>query len=218
MRAAVVTSLLFALVAISCTAAWIFAWRTRNPIGERPSAPVSEQENLVPSASGDLILAGGRRVSVQVTRLHADAVRQRFDAEALRARFSLSEGEPFQCRLELFAEGDGAPAHKAFDLADLVIRDERGLALAPLYPSVSAPEDGVVDPLATLVAPPDVPLMPENRVAILMWGRVPAGQARLETCCERAVELRAVDVSSRDVDTSLARIRREVAASAEEPK
>jgi len=218
MRAAVVTSLLFALVALSCAAAWMFAWRARNTIGERPVAPVRLEISSVPAASGERVLADGRRVSVRVTRLHTENARQRFDAEALRARFSLPEGEPFQCLVELHSGPEGAAGTGAFDLRDVVVADERGVALVPFPGMVEALPGLLVDPLAALVAPPNAPLPPEHRIGFVMWGRPPESSARFETCCERPVELRAADVSSRELSTSLARIRRELPANGEEHK
>jgi hypothetical protein len=208
MRATVVTTLFGAGVALACAAAWTFAWRAHSTSGPRPTAPVREEVERVPAMSGELTLADGRKLCVRVARLHAEAARQSFDAAALRERFALPAGEPFQCLVEVQATSAPGSADRGFDLREARIEDERGVALAAFPPATAGGTAGIVDPLAALVAPPSTRLFAENRVSLLMWGRAPGARARFETCCERPLDLLASDILSKEIQTTLARVRR----------
>jgi hypothetical protein len=214
-RAARLTALLGAGVAIACAAAWIYAWRARDTNLPRPRAPVHADVERVPAAGGSLVLADGRRLTVRIAPLHAEPARQSFDAAALRARFGLGEGEPFSCLVELQAATPAPESERGFDLTGARIEDERGLALASFPPARAADHASVVDPLAALAAPPSAALAVESRVSLLMWGRAPGAAARFESCCDQPVPLQASDLPSREVQTTLARIRRADAAPAE---
>jgi hypothetical protein len=204
MRRGVVTPVLFALVAVACAAAWMLAWRAQRPSGSSPKEPVREDVELVPGTSGELVLEDGRRLSVRIARLHGESARQSFDAEALRARFGLSTGEPFQCLVELRAVANAEEGGRGFDLVGARVEDERGVALTA-FPAVSP--SLIVDPLAALVAPPTALVPVENRVSLLLWGRAPGADARFETCCERPVVLHSAEVPAREIQTTLARVR-----------
>jgi hypothetical protein len=214
-RASAVTALLCSGAAVVCAVTWVVAWRERGATGPRPKAPVQDEVGRVPAASGELLLADGRKLSVRIARLHAEAARQSFDAAALRERFALPAGEPFQCVVELQAGPNPADTDRGFDLKDARVEDERGVALTSFPPARAARGTGIVDPLAALAAPPATLLNAENRVSLLMWGRTPGAGARFASCCERPLSLVASDVPSREIQTTLARARAASASTAE---
>lgn len=195
------------LTAVLVTAAvWSWALHTRHARERRAPVPVRAETAEVLGLAGEGVVAGGGRLSVRIVRLHHDSERQRFDAQALRKRFGLAEGEPFQCILTLRGADDRTTTGHGIVLANARVEDEQGLALGvfdtPLPGSTSAP----ADPLATLVSPPSESLQEESSVSILMWGREPAAHPRLVVTGVPDIEVSATRLSTRDLETALARI------------
>ena len=206
------------------------AWIARDPAtgawfdravgggGTRPHAPVHETPVDVPGWSGDLPLPDGGRCTVSLARLHADPRRQQLDAHALRQRLrpNVSEGEPFLCqitrRAAAGASAAATPRPSASDaspvpsLASLTIVDDAGTALVA-FPSIGTVEpDRLVDPLASLVAPPDAPLAAGRTVAMLVFGREPGTGARAVFGAGPSIALEPVRLATGELEAALARI------------
>lgn len=204
----------------ACIAAiWVVAAEARHGIAPRPPPPVDDARDEVTGFSGEIALEKGARLSVRIARLHSERDRQRFDAAALKRRFALSEGEPFACELRYF---EGEPAAnsvaRTIDVSGVSLVDAKGSALAPLAaPELGAP-DRVVDPLATLLAPPATALAPGQSICLVLWGREPGAEPRLVLGSMPEIALASASLRRLDIDSSLARIEvaRPVARGAED--
>lgn len=206
------------------------AWIARDPAtgawfdravgggGTRPPAPVRETPVDVPGWSGDLPLPDGGRVTVSLARLHPDPRRQQLDAHALQQRLrpNVSPGEPFLCQITRRAAVGTGPsstsrsnandASPVPSLASLTIVDDAGSALVA-FPAIGAVEpDRLVDPLASLVAPPDAPLAAGRTVAMLVFGREPGVGARAVFGAGPSIALEPVRLATDELDAALARI------------
>lgn len=201
------------------------------PAADRPARPASIAASEVAGHAGLLAFPDGSRLSARLARLHAapaERERQRFDAEVLRARLGLEEGEPFRLALSWRAEHapsdpaapdpaarerEGAPSPLELVLAELVVRDGEGEALRVLAPPAPSAE-GAADPLAVLLAPPREALRPGESIELVLWGREPGPGARVEasvlqTGAERgcALELAPRALMARS-EAELARVER----------
>lgn len=199
---------------------WAWALRTHQIREERAAVPVRAETDVVPGHAGEFALADGTRFLVRIARLHDESERQRFDSNALARRFQLGEGEPFQCIVTLRAAPDlraaieprsasataNATARAGIHLAGARIEDERGVALRALNAPESRTSLDLVDPLATLIAPPSEPLCSECSVSLLMWGREPSARAHFVVADLPDVEIAAVELPTRDLGHALARI------------
>lgn len=201
-RGGALVHVVLAVLAAALAFTWVRLARSGSSNEAAPRAPGHETREFVPGLEGEVRL-GESLLRVRVARRQADPTRAEFDARVLRRRFGLPEGEPFLCLLEL--AGAEATPGEGIDLAGLRVLDARGVALAPFpRPSAAGPKD-VVDPLAVLVAPPDLPLRSGETVSILLWGRAPEGDPRLSGVAGTTVALRSAPVPAKDL-ASLARI------------
>jgi hypothetical protein len=153
--------LVFPLLVAVATVWWI-----RRPEGRfEPSRPPErvDLEATQEVLGGELDL-GGAQLVFWLAPWEPDAERQAFQAQALRARYGLSEGEPWRLRLEWRGGADSA---QRLDVASIAIEDTAGPALAPLRLSSD------LDPLATLLAPPAQALSPGRALDLCLWGRTP---------------------------------------------
>ncbi len=165
-------------------------WWMRHPgvslVPSRPPARVDPETTQV-VLGGELELSPSTLV-FWLAPADLDVGRQAFQAQALRKRYALDEGEPWRLRLEWRA-GEAAgtlPSWSSIELSKLVIEDQRGRALAPMHLNRE------LDPLATLLQPPAVPLEMGASIDLVLWGRAPGAEAKL-------VGFEARDSSDREV-------------------
>lgn len=144
--------------------------------------------------SGGLELEGGGRVDVDLARLHADDERQAVDARAWRGALALEAGEPFA--LDVACSSDAA---LALDLSSLTVVDRDGAALATIASRATGP-------VAVLAAPPRAPLAAGERIRVLLWGRAPGEEARLELAGDREIELASAAREGVRASGALARV------------
>lgn len=173
-------------------------WNGREAAGAPSSTPGQDD---VEALAGDVETANGLRLTVRLTRLHAQVRQQRFDAQALAARLGLEKGEPFVC--EIGARGAGSVAGGS--LRAVVVDDEQGRALAT-FPVPSVADNEPADPLAVLLAPPSIELGGGTAVSVILWGRAPGAGARWSGLGGSEVALAPTHIGSRELDTALARI------------
>jgi hypothetical protein len=167
--------------------------------GARVTAPAADV--IAPGADVAGLAGESAGVRVRLARLHAERARQRFDAGALGRHFGLGTGEPFVC--EITASGTASIPRGA--LRSISVRDERGAALAPFQPS--APKaDEPADPLAALLSPPPDAIGAGRAISVVLWGREPAGGARLVGLDVGEIALAPARMTARELDTALARV------------
>jgi hypothetical protein len=78
-------------------------------------------------------------------------------------------------------EGDASADAPGWDLRAVEVRDEQGIALRSLPIAVTAPsERAPADPLATLLGPPGEALRAGFETDLVLWGRAPGANARVE--------------------------------------
>jgi hypothetical protein len=153
-------------------------WWVRRPADS--GVPTGPPARVDPDSTHDVL--GGEAVLSGATLAFwlapSDPVsdRQAFQAQALRKRYALPEGEPWRLRLEWRRPADrqiAAAEAPGLDVSRLAVVDGDGVALAPL---MLARE---LDPLATLLAPPAQPLTIGTSLDLFLWGREPRAGARL---------------------------------------
>jgi hypothetical protein len=174
------------LAALAC--GYLFLCTRAPRLGERASPPAADAA-AVDGWVGTLAGPGGARLEARLTPLHAAPERQAFDARALERRLALEPGEPWLLVLRYRAD-DGPPsalapaaelpvAVPALALARVEVHDEGGRAARAL-PSAAVGPATPADPLRVLLAPPAEDLAPGEEVGLVLWGRRPAGSARVE--------------------------------------
>ncbi len=163
---------LFVPLALSACAVWWMRHPGVSVVPSRPPARV-DPETTQDVLGGELELPRSTLV-FWLAPAELDADRQAFQSQALRKRYALDEGEPWRLRLEWRAgeAADTLPSRSSIDLSQLVIEDQLGRALAPLK------LDRELDPLATLLQPPAVPLEMGASVDLVLWGRAPGTEAK----------------------------------------
>ena len=163
-------------------------------------------EGLAQGAGGH-----GARLFARLTPLQAGEGWQRHDAEVLRERLGLGEGEPWRLELVQAPGEDAGP----IGLLPAAVADARGRALRSLetLPGAETSPDGgappVVDPLRALVTQPARELGAGEEVQLVLWGRRPGDDARLLLGVEGAsgsVPLAETSVPAEDLARSLARV------------
>ena len=187
--------------------------RSRPPTRNAPPA-AADLDVAVAAWTGESALARGGRLTAQLTPLHADRDHQAFEANALRRRLGLQEGEPWRLRLrwEAAAAAGGSSGAVGTDLergplAALALEgfelvDEQGVAARTL--ARPAAGDRPVDPVATLLAPPGGSLAPGEAVDAVLWGRAAAGGARL-LGGEAQIELMPTSVPRSELERPITR-------------
>lgn len=144
----------------------------REPAGA-PPAPAGEAEVAsVTGWIGGVDAPGGARLYVRLARLHAGELRQAFDRDALARRYELGPGEPWRLVLRLVGDDAGSE----LELGGLAVADAGGVRLRPIRVDEPPAEDGVADPLAVLLAPPER-LHSGEEVSLVLWGPAPASGA-----------------------------------------
>ncbi|HUR28402.1 MAG TPA: hypothetical protein VM509_09460 [Planctomycetota bacterium] len=150
-------------------------WWIRHPtIAVVPSRPPLrvDPDSTHDVLGGEMALGGGT-LAFWLAPSEPDPARQAFQAQALRRRYALPDGEPWRLRLEWRAEDGSAAQDARLDVARLSVVDAGGTALTPLMLGRE------LDPLATLLRPPVSPLTVGNALDLFLWGRAPASDARL---------------------------------------
>ena len=150
-------------------------------LGPRAEPPIQGTDGDVAGWAGELTLDGGRKLRVTLGPLHSDDSRQAFDSRALAERFGLRQGQVFKLVLSELSKEDAA-AQFELPIApnELSVTDGNGLAMSVLTPKISAPTDGVADPLRVLLSAPDRMLNEGGRATWILWGRSPGTEARVE--------------------------------------
>ena len=173
----------------------------RPPTLRRLDPPdVSDPDEAVPALFGSLCAADGSALAARLTPMHADPVRQSFEAATLRRRLDLPEGEPWRLSLRWDppsdpgggaasgrlgsggpARGEAVPERAELALGPVRIDDEQGLALAALEERAfgGAAESARADPLRALFGPPAGGLRSGQAADWILWGRAPGAGARL---------------------------------------
>lgn len=178
------------------------------PAGQRPAPPPLEDGGPVAGWSGSLELAGGTRLDVRLTPLHAGPRQQEFDRDTLRRLLELDSGEPWRLTLE---RGAGPGADLSLDA--LRVGSDGGVLAPPAAPQVPAGQPA--DPVRVLLGPPREPLAPGQEVSLVLWGKRPAGAVHLDLGDLR-FELLPEEVPHEAVVRSLARL--EVGSAQEEER
>ncbi len=177
------------------------------PYGDRAQPPPAQGEARVPGFGGALDTSAGRLL-VRLAPLHSDPVRQRFDTLALGERFGRTEGEPWRLVLNLVGRPDADVEGMTLD--DIVVVDDDGLALEPVLEPVWPREDGALDPVAVLFAPPPGRLFPGEEISFVLWGRKPGARATVDGVGGAdKIDLREASVPHEEFLRSLARLDRE---------
>lgn len=174
----------------------VVRWRAENPLSAPPD--VADPDQPVEAFACEHATASGTLVA-SLAPLHADAGRQRFEREALRAQLALEAGAPWRLCLRWEAEPD-APG---IELAQIRVVDDRGDALRSLE---LAPTPG--DPLRTLLAAPRGALGPGASTQCILWGREPGSGARIAGVGESELTLRAHALKRSELNLPLARVNR----------
>ena len=176
----------------------LLAKRSGSPRTESVEVDAHRPETLA-GFTGSARHAGGE-LTVTITPLHELPSRQRFDAEVLRARFGLDEGEPWRVVLELSCD---ATDELALDGASVVAGAAR---LVPLPRSPSA--GGAPDPLGVLLGTAPAGVAPCGRAQLFLFGPRPAegAGARLELADGTAVALAPGSVRRAALPQELARV------------
>ena len=175
----------------------VVRWRAENPLSAPPA--VADPDQPVEAFACEHTTASGTLVA-RLAPLHADAGRQRFESEALRARLALEAGAPWRLSLSWEAEPD-APA---VELAGIRVVDDRGDALRTLE---LAPAPG--DPVRTLLAAPRGPLAPGASTQCVLWGREPGSGARIAGVGDSDLTLQTHALKRSELNLPLARVHRE---------
>jgi hypothetical protein len=174
-----------------------------------PSPPplASDPNQLIAGFAGSIPGHAGATLEVRLSRLHADSDRQRYDADALRARLGLPVGEPWRLAIAWRGPRESPPevplaplengaAEPTSDAtagpAEIPLvqdpQEEWGLGLGSLWiedeggvamRAIPPDPDSPPDPLRTLLAPPEPALRPNQAVDLVLWGRAPKNLARL---------------------------------------
>ena len=170
--------------------------------GAVPVPPGGEHSLRIPAWLGQASGPGGEQLLVRLTHLHGNEEHQVFETQSLSRRLGLDlSGGSQPWRLELRYLGDSLAA-PVLELSELVIRDEKGVALRPLPAPPAPPIDAVADPLAVLLAPP--PRLAAGELArLVFWGREPGSKVVLEGCLG-GIALHADQVEADDSRDSLA--------------
>jgi len=195
--------LLVPLLLLALSIAVLHDWRPAR--GRRPDPPPALERGDVRGWSGALEVAGGR-LQATLTRLHADAARQAFEVESLRRALALSEGEPWRLSLRLVGgpAGGALDSAGALDLSGLSVSDAQGVALRPIGGGV-ARGPAVAKPLEVLLAPP-AELRGGEACGLVLWGRAPSADVRIDGLGPSTLELAAGSVRRRAEDEALARL------------
>lgn len=150
--------------------------------GSTPLPEVADPDGLVAGWHGSRTFADGSRLDVELLPLHADPVRQDFDAQALAARLGLPEGAPWQLKASWSRAAAAERAERAegaegiggiggigggFALGSLAIEAAQGARMAPLAELAEPP--ALSDPIYTLFAAPLEPLVPGAQAVLVMW-------------------------------------------------
>lgn len=159
--------LLFPLLAFAIAIA-----RLQNARPQPGGYPAAPSQGRAIAAEAWVDRAGGE-VRATLTRLHADAERQRFDTRALQRRLGFGAGEPWRLELRYDPRDPGAAP---LDLEALAVRDAAGLKLLAPEAPAPPPPDGVADPVAVWVSPPTA-LAPGRTTSVLLWGDEPRPDA-----------------------------------------
>ncbi|MCE9593963.1 MAG: hypothetical protein K8S98_07215 [Planctomycetes bacterium] len=174
--------------------------RERKPFSSDPPTIASPDE-AIPGFAARVELAHGA-LRVRLAPLHPDVVRQHFDALALARRLELGEGEPWRLTCSL----DDADAPFDLDAPALIVRDREGIALEAI-PLGASRDAAPSDPLRTLVAARSASLAPGESVDLVLWGRAPKADARLEGLgALGALPLEGTAYRRADLEVPLARL------------
>lgn len=175
--ASLLTFLLLPVFAFAVTL-WILSSGDRGDRGT-PTPPPRGTGVEVIGLAGTLVGEHGARVEVRLSPLHADADRQRFDAEELREHFGIERGEPW--RLEIVYVGDPARAvdeQPVLDLSRLEVHDAEGRALSGVVDAARI-DDLAGDPLAVLLRRARTRLVAGESTQRVLWGEAPGDGARV---------------------------------------
>lgn len=163
-------------------------------VGAPPEVDVWIGEVLAAEASED----DAPLVTVRLTPLHADPIVQRFDAQVLRRRLRLSDGEPWRLELRGGSQGE-VQAEDA-----LTVRGIDGGMLVQL--------DAGQDPLLAGLFASDASVVVEQARQVVLWGSVPKGELRLDglTGSDGAVvvPLEPAQVSAEELDRGVSMLER----------
>lgn len=180
----------------------------------RPAIARPGAADTAMALEGGVDLPGLGHLTARLVRLHADARRQAFDAEALRRRFAIDSGEPFLLRLDLLAAAQPDESAGPLDPRGLRVVDERGVALTT--PALLVGED--LDPLAALLQSPRA-IAPGESASLVLFGREPGAGARVALASGAELVLAPASVLDGGTDVPIARIdARTPAAETTEPR
>ncbi len=197
--AALLSPLLALLVLVRCA-------DLHRPLLPSTSTPeVTDPRRRIAGWGALLGARDGSQLEFRLGPLHGDPKRQQFETAALSRRFQLEGGQPMLLiarwiPAEPAPDGDLSAAARerpperagprgvrhgealsapgaAIELGPIEVNDAAGRALSALPETASLSGAGNVDPLVTLLRPPQSSLGVGEETQWLLWGRAPQGEA-----------------------------------------
>ena len=188
-----------AAAVLGAGASVVVRWRAQSrPLDYAPPSAADPEQSILCFGGAELA-PDGRRASYQLTPLFADVGRQAFEAEALRRRLNLAEGQPW--RLVREWSGPGADVGRASSTVE--VGDEHGAGVLSAIVAAEA-SGGPSDPVRTLLATP-LGVQLGARDEWILWGRRPHGGVSL-AIDGRKIALEDLRVRRADLEQPVAQL------------